>query len=383
MKKSFSIAHKSSVTCTKSHPFLKRADRRNKTKETATAAPNLNLTPSPSSPFPLPEFQTISIVKKDDAPIGIKMEQTASGKLVIAGIDEKSPLACMGAEVGREIVMVNGSTTNSTKTAATLIRSSPPQRTITLVTADPARSPLYKLVHLPPHTVRWTSVRDGTLLRVSRLFSSSSQSSGLAEGDLLLAVQGRPVSTPEEARQAMQSAAEGNDHVSFYVLDHQLLRDTIWKAVVQRIHTNRYKELTRDLVDLQPIPDTFEDRTDVHGIFLHQKLKARVVFDCDTYRMTDLWQYWSAYTPYGKISHDSPLDYHRNSYKKILAVMREYNRILEHNLRQLEETVCQKCWSLGHSVARAPMVAEFASVQVEDAIGDDDDSIPLATATYF
>lgn len=360
---------------------------------TAAAVPIPNIHPNLlPSPFPAPEIHTYSIVKKNDSsPIGIRMEQTLLRKLLISGIDEKSPLARSGAAVGQEILRVNGSIPDTPQTAATLIRSTPPHGTVTLVTADPTRSPLYKLVAVSPSKVRWTCVRDGTLLRISRVFSRASlqTSTQLAEGDILLAIQGRPVSTVEEARCAVQAVTEEHGDetfLSFYVLDHQLLRDSIWKALLQRIRANRYKELEGEYlnVNLKPIADTFEDRPDVYGIFFHHKLKARVVLDRDTYRMMDPWQYWSAHYINGRIDHDSAIDYHRNSYQKVLAVMREYNRILEHNLRNLEEIVCQECWRSGHLVAasRTPMVAEFASIQVEED-GDDDDCIPLATATYF
>lgn len=353
---------------------------------TATAVPVPNLTPILlPSPFPAPEIHTLSIVKKNDAPIGIRMEQTKlpERKLIICGINEKSPLATSGAQVGQAIVTVNGCVTNSTKTAATLIRSTPVQGTVKLVTMDPTRSPLYKLVVLPapaPTSIRWTSVRDGTLVRASRIFSSPS---GLAEGDVLLAIQGRPVSTLEEAHKALQSAwANGDAVTSFYVLDYKLLRNSLWKVLVRNIRANRYKELVGDVVALRPIPDTFEDRPDVYGIFLNQRLKARVLFDKETFRMIDPWQYWSARYVNGRIEHDSAMDFHRNSYKKVLAVIREYNRMLEQNMRQLEEQVCQESWRFSVG-SRAPIVVEFASVHEEREDGDPDDSIPLATVTYF
>jgi hypothetical protein len=305
------------------------------------------------------------------------MEQKLQRNIVICGIGERSPLERSGARVGQEILMVNGSVTNSTKTAAALIRSTPAPGIVTLVTADPIRSSFYKHITVSPTSVRWTAVRDGTLLRLSRVFTKAS-SSGLTEGDIVLAVQGRPVGTMEEAYHVVP-AEQGNAMFSFYVLDHTSLRDSIWKAMTQRIRASRYKELVGDAVTLQPIADTFEDRTDIFGIFIQQRLKARVVFDPETYRMVDPWQYWSARYLNGRIEHESAMECHRSSYKKVLAVMREYNRILEYNLRQLEELVCQECWRASSGVAH--IVAEFATVEVDHNANED--SIPLATATFY
>ncbi|GAX20638.1 hypothetical protein FisN_32Hh020 [Fistulifera solaris] len=346
---------------------------------TATAVPLLNPTPNLiPSPFPAPQIYRFSIPKENDAPIGIKMEQKLQRNIVICGIHEGTPFERSGARVGQEILMINGSVTNSPRTAAALIRSTPTPGIVTLVTADPTHSSLYKHITVSPTSVRWTLVREGTLLRLARVFAKAS-STGLNEGDIVLAVQGRPVSTMDEVHRIVQAEQRDDVLLSFYVLDPTSLRDSIWRAVTQRIRASRYKELVGDTVTLRPIADTFEDRTDIFGVFIQQRLKARVVFDPDTYRMMDPWQYWSARYLNGRIEHESAMEYHRSSYKKVLAVMREYNRILEYNLRQLEELVCQECWRLSSGVAAT--VAEFATVEVDH--NDDEDTIPLATATFY
>jgi hypothetical protein len=330
-------------------------------------------------PFPsrVPASFTISVVRPD-GPLGCSFAGTEPGTVHITAIQSFSVLNSTPIRVGHILLAVDGVQVQSRQHAAQLIKSVSPGFELQLTAGD--RTPaLYKLVPAKfskSHpSIVFDSTRHRTMVQVSRIFPNTAFSSTTLEvGDLVMAVNGVPVSRPEDAdrlyRQSMGVAV-------LYVLDMSAVQDDILSKLAAAKPNNLKNAKLKRLSDIE-----FQ--------FSCARYHAKTLeLDSQTHQFVDpvpfrhLW--------YNQGGGNDLIAWPRQVYMEAAYVatvqvfMTTYNAIIDHQLKSLEDVVCKAAWKRAmeeeegdHNIVVLPVEA---TAPYEDSNGgaNDDAYLPVAT----
>jgi len=174
-------------------------------------------------------------------------EKPASGKLGIhfywggrrgdrvrvAKVKDDSPLKDSPIKVGQIVLALNSVVATTALQASNLIKESGPIVSFTTL-SDPSavENPFCKLVSAPTSRqypgIKFDSTRDRCLVQISRVFPHGPfAGTDLHQGDIVLAVNGEPVSTPSQAEKLLQGGPNKAPYTVLYVVDMSEYRQSI------------------------------------------------------------------------------------------------------------------------------------------------------------
>lgn len=323
-----------------------------------------------SHPFPggrVPQSQSLTVQRPSDGPLGVRFK-AAPSYVEFSRIDDKSPLHASGIKVGQRLLAIDDQVMSTTKQATDLIRSSVDSSSITMTIGHPCPRHC-KLVAAPlsletPGVV-FNSTRDDTMTVVARIFKDGAfAKTSVHIGDIVLAVNGRPVSRATEADAAMRETA--SSMIVLYVLDMLSVRKHIEHEILslstrfQTIQVIRYLDQSvrvgQKSTSQQQVWDKAQDFTAMFNVD-----RATLLYrDADEYRRmvceTDC-----------NISLDVSRHVCEVPYMETVnPFMEAFNKVLESSLQILEDVVVNHAWK--HALARRRNTDEDLSETVSSSV---------------
>lgn len=207
--------------------------------------------------FPAPRVISVKICKPI-GPVRLSFRKSDEGYVKITEIHQGSVFQDTDVNVGQLVLAVNGCRVGTLNQTVKMIRSVLPGATLFLTARNNDPIPeICKLVIEPcfRHTpgIAFTDFHDDLLVRVSRVFKNGPffNDDGLASlkrGDIVLSVNGVPVSNSHDARAAMALSLERGFTTDLYVLDHSKLVETVLGETKERFQAPKDK-ITLKFID--------------------------------------------------------------------------------------------------------------------------------------
>lgn len=310
------------------------------------------------NPFPqqrVPAFQTVAI-QRPTGPVGVVFRTDDSGTVAFSRIAKESPLNSTPIGVGHACLAINGQAVTTAKHAAEIIRDSQSPM-ITFTYAEPC-SPHYKMVVAPVSKtlagISLTSSRDEALVAVSRVFKGHFAATSIKVGDIVLAVNGVPVTDKSDALRLMK-ASEGL--VVLYVLDMESVRSKIVEEITSSAGwAGTQLQRTGDKTFKLKVPKGNAQRT----FDVELDLNSMKIVDHEAHTRL------AAEPLVGKISTFQTLRvYYTVSYKTLgRPFLEKMNFILERQLSALEEIVGNQAWAhdMSDAMPHAVPLAQVSSL---------------------
>jgi len=159
-----------------------------------------------------------------------------SSRVEISNIEKESPFYDTPLNVGHIVLAINSVAILDPKQAVDLVQSSENKVSITTICPPSAdEAPFCKLVAAATARqhpgIIFNTCRERCLVQVSRVFSRGPfAGTHLRQGDVVLAVNGVPVSTPEQAEKVLRQSVESSNTV-LYVVDMANYRQSIMQEL--------------------------------------------------------------------------------------------------------------------------------------------------------
>jgi len=303
-----------------------------------------------TEPFPVPNFIQVIVEKTPSGRLGIHFSWTGrkGDRVQVSKIAEDSPLQDTYLKVGHSVLTVNSVFAGTALRASELILNGPKQVSIT-ATSDPCsvKAPYCKLVSAPTSAqqhpgISFSASRDRCLVQVSRLFSRGPfNRSNVSLGDIVLAVNGIPVSTPEEADQALREGLNPDTPFTvLYVVNMQEYR----QSVLQEIQVSpTYHDIRLEKADKRG-----------KGICLKvgEHVLAQLELDFDSQHLVDQEAHLQV-ASLPKNSQPGSIRRYNKVYRDVVApFLKDFNEGMEKRMAILEEAVARAAWE--HSVSKQP-----------------------------
>ena len=315
-----------------------------------------------TEPYPVPNFVQVTVEKPKSGRLGIHFSWTGrkADRVQVSKINEDSPLQDTPLKVGHSVLSVNSVFAGNAVRASELILNGPKQVSIT-ATCDPCsvKAPYCKLVSAPTSAqqhpgIRFSASRDRCLVQVSRLFPRGPFTrSGVSQGDIVLAVNGIPVSTPEEADQALREGLDPDTpYTVLYVVNMQEYRQSIQQEIQV---SPTYHDILLEKVEKRG-----------RGICLKvgEQVLAQLELDFDSQHLVDR----KAHLQVASLPKNSPpgaIRRYNKVYRDVVApFLKDFNEGMEKRMVVLEEAVARAAWEhsvLNHPAARSTKKSTISS----------------------
>lgn len=279
-----------------------------------------------TSSLPAPTMYSVSTTVTLEGGTDIRIAQEHAGP-IIASISGDSLLRFTSIKVGQIILSVNGYIVTDAEQATALIRRVSPGKPLTLIACDAPKTPYYKVIPAPRlkgHPgLSFAPTRGHCLVQVSRVFERGpfGGNGALKPGDIVLAVNGVPVSKTEQADRALRTAARDGPITLIYAIDVSRLCRRIFKEanlygmkLIQVGRSNNYNLVLPGEVNV-PLQYNFETQQ----------------LGCPSGVQPDL------------VSLN--LDYVSKFKSHAVPFMKRFNRLMEKEMLNLEEEVCCAVWN--------------------------------------
>jgi len=208
-----------------------------------------------TEPFPFPShlIQNVRATKsRPSGKLGIKFvwDGRKGSRVKVGKIHEDGSLKNTELKVGQTVLAINSTAVLNPEQAGSLVGASGPEVFITSLCAPTTKDPPFcKLVSAPTSRehpgISFDSSRKRCLVQVARVFSHGPfAGSVLRQGDIVLAVNGVPVSKPEEAEQVLLQSLNLPNTV-LYVVDMAEYRRSILTELqtTQSFRNNRLERI--------------------------------------------------------------------------------------------------------------------------------------------
>jgi hypothetical protein len=301
-------------------------------------------------PFPMPSVYTTTLTNKPLGGVGIHLQKKSGGfsPIIIVSLSDDSPLQGKAIKAGQTVLAINGVAIQSAKEALSIIRDA--ESTLVLTSCETCEFPQSKMIVVPSSKdnpgVNFTSTRGRCLVQVSRIFSEGPfAGTKLKKGDIVLAVNGVPVSKPEDADRALHLSMQ-LPHTTVYSIDVAQLRESILQVA-----NSNFPHM------LSIVPAEADNSYVVR--YQHEKGTHLLVFDLETQHMLDSGGFgnWTM----------------RINGKIIKPFVNDFNKIIESRMLPLEESVCIEAWKYlvptpqeVHIVTEEVHIVTVASAPVEN-----------------
>lgn len=188
------------------------------------------------NPYPVPSVRTISVEKFDTRQIvGISMNALDTNSVVIVSkISQNGLLHNKNIKIGDEILAINGIAIHTPQQAASIISSNNKLEFLLLdpYNISPNQPPAtpFCYVEVAPTTktnpgVSFDSCCGRSMVIISEIFLSDLNKTRLRYGDIVLAINGKPIWKPEQADIEQIKAAKSGKAVILYCINMKALRD--------------------------------------------------------------------------------------------------------------------------------------------------------------
>jgi PDZ domain len=295
-----------------------------------------------AEPFPAPEIVKVTFGKPASGKVGVHFRWGGGrgDRVRISKIAKNSPLQETRVNVGHLVLAINGVAAVSAIQAACLIRDSGPNVTIATLEESLVTAPFCMLITAPSSKhhpgVNFNSTRDRCLVQVSRVFSKGPfAGSGLHVGDIVLAVNGVPVSKPEDADRELREA-QGQPYTILYVVNMAAYRISVLKEL-------RASSIFHNVRLLGEEPSLNLCKEVVFAV--GEEEYAKLEFDFETQHLVDRKAYLRL-TSFAK-ERGGDFKFERPYRTKVLPFLVTYNDGMEARMRILEEAVCCAAWKHG------------------------------------
>jgi len=188
--------------------------------------------PTIADPYPVPRVMTALVQKPSpNATIGMALNNLDSHAVVVKRIDPDSLVRGTILQEGFEILAINGEAIHNRKQASAILKA---YSQLEFTVVDPISS-LHSpctYVEVAPTSkispgVSFDSCSNRTMVMISEIFLSDLSKTRLRVGDIVLAINGRPIWKPEQADEEQLKAARASQAVVLYCVDMDSLSDDI------------------------------------------------------------------------------------------------------------------------------------------------------------
>ena len=284
-------------------------------------------------------------------PVGILLKEipdkSHKSHLFISGISPNSPLQGSKVKQDQQLLAINGTPYFSTPNdAVDIIKNS--KHLKFLVCDRPAAGSGVKIVtgsfwkHNPG--VNFTSTRGRTLVKVNKVFRNGpfAGDKAIKKGDIILAVNGIPVSKPEEADRALRMPlAEGSVTV-LHIIDTVELRIN----VMRKVERSDFKVPATDF-SMKRSPHNSDN--DVMIVYRRHRSNKfiNIGYDPDTLHMYDTQPFDNlvAEADFGHSSlHNARVFFKPWYLSGVKKFMESFNKIIDDTLEPIEDLACEAAW---------------------------------------
>jgi len=306
--------------------------------------------------FPMPIVHTVTITKPVNGPVGIRYKGQVEPD--ITNITKSSPLQGTVLRPGLVILAVNGVKVTPNVSVGDMIKRVPGGAALTFVCREqPTKeSPFFKTIVAPSWKhhpgVAFAATRGETLVQVSRVFQKGPfTKKGLNVGDIVLAINGAPVSKVYQADQYLQWSRQ-EPLVILHVADIAAIRKYVHHKTGTKVMSLKELDGTEDLkrgaFGKFFLGKNFADyQTDnySHALFVHKNCKTFANFDTNTQHISDPEKYSHLTTDMeftnGNLStvHSHKVELEQDYVHKVIPYMKKFNDIMDQEMSYLEEAV--------------------------------------------
>ena len=326
-----------------------------------------------TKPFPFPShlIYHIKARKNPAGRLGVKFvwDGRKGSRVQVAKINDESALLETDLQVGHSVIAINAKSVVDPIQASNLVVDAPETEiSITAIDAPSDNDPPFcKLVTAPTSRehpgVSFDSTRRRCMVQVSRVFANGPfAGSDLHQGDVVLAVNGIPVSKPEEADAVLRLCVDMPNTI-LYVVDMTQYRHSILKEL----------QITRSFRHLR-----FETCTNSCGdalICLWSRTAEQAVLDIDYEQQHLADSGTHSKNPHGR-------RYRRKSTRVVRQFLEAFNSRVDVRMRVLEEAVYCEAWNHGIqrlSSGKSPDIPLESSTTEEDwSVESSSPTIPTA-----
>ncbi|CAB9514434.1 expressed unknown protein [Seminavis robusta] len=332
-----------------------------------TNSTNVNAIPIayPSQPYiELPKRLQVHFVAvpKTGQPVGVNLTQNGTDHVLISGMEASSPLQNTPVAPGQLLLAVNGNSCLPSASAATkLIRDT--NSPSFLVCDKPQSNSCIHVVTAPfsrqnPGAL-FASIRGGALVAVSKVFKTGPfADKDIQKGDIVVAVNGVPVASPEDAKKALLKPMAKSSVTVLHVLSMEMLRKAIAGSVTAR------SGISIEIDVYSKAPYLVFYRRGKRG-----KRLVSVRHDPETLHLVD--QGLVTELPKG-----SSREIH------LVPFIKHFNELLEVALDIFEDDVCETEWRYLTSAARISSDTPALPIPAERTMQRVSSSIPVVQATF-
>jgi uncharacterized Zn-binding protein involved in type VI secretion len=268
---------------------------------------------------------------------------------------DSSPLLGTKIRVGHTVLAVDGEPVASKDAAISMIHASVGNVSITV--GSPSRSPLFKVVAAERSRtnpgINFAPTRGNCLVLVSRVFTQGKfhKSGVVKEGDIVLAVNGVPVSKSGDAFRLLALPAKDNLTV-LYVFDLERYRLKLAKHLITS------KKIFRDM-DMKLACLNGRYRFTCYGQILHRLQVVDMNVDVESQHLYHRDPYSALRVDQWKLQQDYFVTFAGYYKDGVLPFFKALNETLDEDLRSLEDAVCCEAFA-SHSMDRV-VVSAFDS----------------------
>jgi len=324
-----------------------------------------------TDPFPVPEVKTTTIPKigkvgagiSDRFQEGVDRMKTFPHHIVIARLSDESPLRGTGVEVGHQVMAVGDNHVVTAVQGAKEIRDA--TDTLTLTTAEVVTAPYCRhfAIKLSPANpgINFAPACNRSLVQVALVYKDGPFAGFVNAGDIILAINGVAVSSPEAADEALKKNFD-DPFVTIYIVDIHALRRSLTHQVMSYYAAANpkdaidWKQVSLKDNDRNQELETGDFRTKGRVINLDGSFSFRVagkvitkglLFDQDSLKMRDTEPYLHlvAQSDWGTLGYENPSLFYKGKYRTmVIPFISRFNALLGESLGPLRETVGRQVW---------------------------------------
>jgi hypothetical protein len=339
-----------------------------------------------TDPYPAPKVYSTTIPKTGSVGVGISdrfvegVDQDTSfpHHTLITAVSGESPFQGTWVQEGQQLLAVNNKYVVKATQGAKEIRETTGE--LTFVTATLVDTPYCRhfAINLSDSSpgVNFASACGRSLVQVSLVYKNGPFRGFLNEGDIILAINGTPVSTPEAAEEALRQG-QMRDFVTIYLLDIDALRRSLthqvmaYYAAAKDYLTEAWKNVA--LVEAEKPQGLSLSHGNysakgkpviqAQGGWISFQISGKVItngllFEKDSLRLKDTQQYFHLVSQreWAGLGYENSTLFYKGKYRAmVIPFIHRFNQLLEENLGPLKECVGCAVWHL-HTGYAVPLV---------------------------
>jgi len=311
----------------------------------------------------------VTLVKsKESTKIGLSLRKRSNKATVeISGVSETSPLRDTAIRAGQLLIGVNGDA--DLPTAATAVKLMYAASNVKLLVCERPSSQCIQVVAAPffKHSpgICFSSTRGGSLVSVSKVmkrgcFAGTTRQAFLNKGDIVLAVNGIPVSKPEEANRALRVPLADGSLTVLHTIDMAQLRSSLSNLVDQ---SKLYKGVS---IGFKPDKQDPSQQWMVCRLSKKQKSTACVektfpiLYDSETQHMFDPRPHINFFNSGSAFVAGSDANSVVNSWYTAGACrfMSTFNHLMDANLDGIEDNAIDHSWRVSTQLTKSASFSE-------------------------